>query len=81
MTSNLPPGVTVSMLPGNRPEDIARETAEEKLLDALSVENLSPREYEIVGEVGLSAVRVFRKWLAEEVMHEPCFDNSIRGNH
>jgi hypothetical protein len=67
MASNLPPGVSVSMLPGNRPEDIARETAEEKLLDALSVENLTPFEYEIVGEVGLGAVKVFRKCLAEEV--------------
>ena len=67
MASNLPPGVTVSMLPGNRPEDIAQEAAEEKLLDALSFENLSPLEYEIVGEVGLSAVKVFRKCLAEEV--------------
>lgn len=67
MASNLPPGVSVSMLPGNRPEDIAQEAAEEKLLDALSVENLSPPEYEIVGEVGLSAVKVFRKCLAEEV--------------
>ena len=67
MASNLPPGVTVSMLPGNRPEDIAQEAAEEKLLDALSLENLSPHEYEIVRELGLGAVRVFRKCLAEEV--------------
>jgi len=67
MASNLPPGVSGSMLPGNRPEDIAQEAAEEKLLDALSVEELSPLEYEIVSEVGLSAVRVFRKFAAEEV--------------
>jgi hypothetical protein len=66
MASNLPPGVTVSMIPGNRPEDMAREAAEEILLDVLSVENLSPHEYEIVGEVGLSAVRAFRKWPGKE---------------
>ena len=71
MASNLPPGVSVSMLPGNRPEDIAQEAAEEKLLDSLSVENLSPCEYEIVGEVGLSAVKVFRKCLTEE-LRERC---------
>ena len=73
MASNLPPGVTVSMLPGNRPEDIAQEAAEEKLLDALSVENFSPSEYEIVREMGLSAVKVFRKCLAEEV-RERCVE-------
>ena len=67
MASNLPPGVTVSMIPGNRPEDIAQDAAEEKLLDSLSVENLSPCEYEIVREVGLTAVKVFRKFVAEEV--------------
>jgi hypothetical protein len=54
MASNLPPGVSVSMLPGNRPEDIAQEAAEEKLLDVLSIENLSSLEYEIVGEMGLA---------------------------
>lgn len=63
----------VSMLPGNRPEDIAQEAPEEKLLDALSLEDLSPCEYEIVGQVGLSAVRVFRKGLKEEV-REICND-------
>jgi hypothetical protein len=68
MASNLPPGVTASMLPGNRPEDIAQEAAEVKLLDVLSVENLSPCEYEIVREVGLSTVKLFRKCLAEEVL-------------
>ena len=73
MASNLPPGVTESMLPGNRPEDIAQEAAEEKLLDALSFENLSPHEYEIVREMGLSAVRILGKFVAEEV-RERCND-------
>jgi len=67
MASNLPPGVTVSMLPGNRPEDIAREDAEEKLLDALIDAELTPSEYEIVRDVGLNAVKVFRECLKEEV--------------
>jgi hypothetical protein len=67
MASNLPPGVSVSMLPGNRPEDIVQEAAEEKLLDVLSVENLSPSEYEIVREVGINAVKVFRECLVPEV--------------
>ena len=66
MASNLPPGVTESMIPGNRPEDMARESAEEKLLDALSAENLTPFEYEIVREVGIKAVRAFREWLGKE---------------
>ena len=67
MASNLPPGVTVSMLPGNRPEDMDREHAEEKLLDALIDEDLSPSEYEIVREVGLKAVKLFRERLKAEM--------------
>ena len=73
MVSSLLPGVGVSMIPGNRAEDIAQEAAEEKLLDALSVENLSPSEYEIVRQVGLSAVKLFGKFLAEEV-RERCVE-------
>jgi hypothetical protein len=67
MASNLPPGVTVSMLPGNRPEDIARENAEEKLMDALIDAELTPSEYDIVREVGINAVKVFRECLKEDV--------------
>lgn len=38
--SNLPPGVTVGMIPGNRPEDMAWETAMERLEES----GLEPRE-------------------------------------
>ena len=67
MASNLPPGVTVSMLPGNRSEDMDREHVEEKLLNALIDEVLSPSEYEIVREVGLKAVKLFRECLKAEM--------------
>lgn len=36
MTSNLPPGVTDSMIPGNRPEDVAQEKFMDRLYDLLS---------------------------------------------
>jgi hypothetical protein len=35
MTSNLPPGVTESMIPGNRPEDIRFEQLYEELFNRL----------------------------------------------
>jgi hypothetical protein len=38
MASNLPPGVTVGMLPGNRPEDIAMD----KVIDWICDQDLTP---------------------------------------
>ncbi|HUT88711.1 MAG TPA: hypothetical protein VMY37_04395 [Thermoguttaceae bacterium] len=67
MTSNLPPGVTVSMIPGNRPEDGLLEAAEEWLMDELASANLRPDEYETVARVGLEAVKHQRKAVHEAV--------------
>lgn len=60
MASNLPPGVTESMIPGNRPEDIALEAAEVGLMDMCHDAKLSPDEYMIVAQVGLAAVMAAR---------------------
>lgn len=58
--SNLPPGVTVSMIPGNRPEDFALEAAEEALLDGLAKFGLMVDEYQVVLDVGIAAVKAAR---------------------
>lgn len=56
MASNLPPGVTVGMIPGNRPEDAAWEAAEEWALEKLSEANLSLDEYRRAILIGIAAV-------------------------
>lgn len=58
---NMPPGCNVSDIPGNRPEDIALENAEEHLLEELAKENLRPYEYEIVLRAGIASIKEFRK--------------------
>jgi hypothetical protein len=44
MSSNLPPGVTESMIPGNRPEDEAEEKFWELLYADLTIERLDAIE-------------------------------------
>lgn len=54
MASNLPPGVTEGMIPGNRPQDIAYQQKFEELLDEglseeeaeAKLEDWDPYEYE-----------------------------------
>lgn len=58
--SNLPPGCSINDIPGNRPEDIAQENAENRLLDRLAWASLEPEEYEIVLRAGLAAVKAHR---------------------
>jgi len=59
--SNLPPGVTPGMIPGNRPEDFEDEAAAEHLLNELAGEKLMPEEYALVAAIAkgglLAAVR------------------------
>lgn len=46
MSSNLPPGVSVSMIPGNRPEDIGYEEAWDQLLKTYQKNKLGiPEEF------------------------------------
>lgn len=44
MTSNLPPGVSENMIPGNRPEDIEEEAFWDALLEK-SPDDLLPEEW------------------------------------
>jgi hypothetical protein len=44
MSSNLPPGVTENMIPGNRPEDMAEEAFWEALYDGLTTERVEAIE-------------------------------------
>jgi len=59
--SNLPPGCSINDIPGNRPEDIATEQAEDNLLDKLAKAGLEPGEYLIVLRAGLAAVKAARQ--------------------
>lgn len=43
MSSNLPPGVTESMIPGNRPEDLKEEAFWEELIDRVEKDDLLKR--------------------------------------
>jgi len=45
MTSNLPPGVTPDMIPGNRPEDRAWEYAHEQIDAWCEQQRLSPEDF------------------------------------
>jgi len=61
MLSNLPPGVTDSMLPGNRPEDQEWEDFWTWLEDKVLESDLQPEEKEIFFEGGMYAVKIYRK--------------------
>lgn len=64
---NLPPGCSVSDLPGNRPEDAAWEAAEEWALEELSKACLSLSEYRRAVLIGIAAVNAERKEINEAV--------------
>lgn len=79
MSSNLPPGVTDSMLPGNRAEDIAWESFHEWLDDEATANRLSAQDARIVWRLGLAAWDAARSWKArfpqdEEIVAE-CEDD------
>lgn len=44
MSSNLPPGVTDSMIPGNRPEDVAWESFHELIDGDCERQDLTPKQ-------------------------------------
>ena len=70
MSSNLPPGVTASMIPGNRPEDGILKSAEGWLMERLASANLSADEYHTVAHVGLVAVKQQRKAVDAAIKQE-----------
>ena len=56
MASNLPPGVTEGMLPGNRPEDMAWDEAMEKINEMAIEAKISPED--LVRAFGLGAAQL-----------------------
>lgn len=56
MASNLPPGVTDSMIPGNRPEDEAWETFHEEIDVDCDIHSLTVEEAYTAWEKGLIAI-------------------------
>ena len=57
---NLPPGCSISDIPGNGRDAERIEAAEIGLMDALNAAGLTPDEYAIVLNVGLAAVKAAR---------------------
>jgi hypothetical protein len=57
---NLPPGVTVGMLPGNTSNDVAWEKFEEWALNELTTGNLTIEEAYMSIRAGLAAVKAIR---------------------
>src|SRR3990167_5761088 len=55
MLSNLPPGVTDSMLPGNRPEDIAWDNFYEMLSDEAGDHLMSSEDCFVAWKLGLAS--------------------------
>jgi len=66
MESNLPPGVTEGMIPGNRPEDAEWEEFYEKLPEML--EDLSVEEAASAVRIGVKAIMEFRSYRDKTVM-------------
>lgn len=71
--SNLPPGCSLSDIPGNRPEDFAIVEAEEKLMDICATEHLTPDEYMIVAKIGIIAVKEARD------LHKKIYESHLAG--
>ncbi len=55
--SNLPPGVTDSMLPGNRPEDIDFDSLMDWICDKLIVSELTTSEIKRAVLMGIAGVQ------------------------
>jgi hypothetical protein len=55
MPSNLPPGVTEGMLPGNRPEDMAWEKLHETVDNDAAKENMCDMDVFVAWRLGLAA--------------------------
>lgn len=61
MASNLPPGVTEGMIPGNRPEDLEWEGFHEWLDDETFVNKLTPVQARLVWMAGMAAYNLLAK--------------------
>ena len=67
MAGNLPPGVTVGMIPGNRPEDEAWEAAIDWAIAKFDDEKLSLDELRRAILIGVAAVKAEREAVEEYV--------------
>lgn len=61
MASNLPPGVTDSMIPGNTPEDVAWEQLHEMIDDDCANGELSDMDAHVAWKLGFAAYERLRK--------------------
>jgi len=78
--SNLPPGCSMSDLPGSRPEDIRMEKAYEQFLDFLDEIVESSEDYEIMQTIvksGLPAMRKLIRKRENEIIGERNEDYQI----
>lgn len=66
---NLPPGVTVGMLPGNTSNDAAWEKFEDWAYNELTLGNLTIEEAYMVIRAGLAAVKAIREDVSK-MLHE-----------
>ena len=62
MASNYPPGVTESMIPGNRPSDIEWEAFHDQLADEADAEGLTPADARIVWMAGMKTWKALKQW-------------------
>lgn len=60
MSSNLPPGVTEGMIPGNRPNDLEWERAWEWADQVVNETNLTVQEFQRAVLVGIAGVKAER---------------------
>jgi hypothetical protein len=70
MSSNLPPGVTDSMLPGNRPEDALWEAFEGWALDNLC--SLEITEAYRAVKIGMAAIEAERSNIQDMLVDAKC---------
>ena len=83
--SNYPPGVTESMIPGNRPEDEAWERAYVALIDSLPEQN--PLVYDLLGELETEVLEemlqyedVFAAWVSQQDLVLNASTDDLEGN-
>lgn len=62
---DLPPGCSINDIPGNRPEDIALEDAEQKIVDELFDAKASICDYELIAVLIKPVVEIYQKEIAK----------------
>ena len=85
MLSNLPPGVTEGMIPGNRPEDLAWEKFHEEVDENAFSLNLSDQDALVAWKMGIGAFQAAREFQAkfphdgpEPDIADPCPEEKSR---